>query len=62
MYKRGWYKKGNRYRFVTDCDSLMVYYQTESKFGSNHHSGEHLIFGKWFKDAEYIGMELVKSE
>lgn len=60
MYKQGWYRVGNRYRYVIDCDALMVYYQTESNFGSKHISGEHLIFGKWFKKAEYIGKELKK--
>ena len=62
MYQKGWYCVGNRYRYVIDCDAMMVYYQTESKFGSKHISGESLPFGTWFKKSVYIGKDFIKSE
>ncbi|EMF0187024.1 hypothetical protein IBQ18_001325 [Enterococcus hirae] len=64
-YKRGWYRKGNTHRFLFAIDPRgMLLYQTKTAVKKNSHqiTGVHPDFDKWFKKAEYVGLELEETE
>lgn len=66
-YKRGWYKKGKVYRFLTALDSAgFLHYRRKS----DALKGKPIIYGinprfdDWFEKAEYVGFDVpfLKSE
>lgn len=64
-YKRGWYRKGNSYRFLHAINPMgMLLYQIRSKKlkNSNEITGVNPDWNNWFEKAEYIGLELPVEE
>lgn len=61
QFKRGWYKKGNNYRFLHALDSLgFLLYQTKTDRlrDTNKIVGVSPDYHDWFDKAEYVGLKL----
>ena len=66
-FKRGWYRKGNYYRFLHSLDiSGLLIYQKKSDFVKNKRTfvgiNPDADRTHWFDRAEYIGLKLPEEE
>ena len=66
-YKRGWYRKGKVYRFLTALDYtgfLLYQRKSDALKGSSKVYGVNPMTDDWFEKAEYMGFDVpfLKSE
>ncbi|EMF0394558.1 hypothetical protein JMQ84_000792 [Enterococcus hirae] len=67
-WKIGWWRKGNQYRYCYGVMWIgltpMIKYRTKSSHLNNSRRATAInpACDKWFKKAEYVGLELEESE